>query len=151
MSRKANLRENKIIDSSEFFKRVRHLNLRMKNLLLIDDDPGVLRALTLLLKAFGYTVEAFTSPLDAIAYLRAPNRIEIVLSDLRMPGLSGEDVLKQVRAEFVALPVIIMSGHATAEDMARLKSLGSNAFIPKPFTPAQLMAAMADIESTMAA
>ena len=123
----------------------------MNNLLLIDDDPGVLRALTLLLKAFGFTVEAFTSPVEALEYLRTPNTIEMVLSDLRMPELSGEDVLKQIRAEFGALPVIIMSGHATDRDVGRLKSIGLNAFVPKPFTPAQLIAAMAEIDKTEAA
>ena len=123
----------------------------MKNLLLIDDDPGVLRALSLLLQAFGYTVEAFSSALEAFEYLREPNRIEVVLSDLRMPGLSGEDVLRHVRAEFAELPVLIMSGHATDGDISRLKTLGLNAFLPKPFTPAQLSAAMATLANTEAA
>jgi CheY-like chemotaxis protein len=123
----------------------------MKNLLLIDDDPGVLRALSLLLQAFGYTVEAFSSALEAFEYLRKPNRIEVVLSDLRMPGLSGEDVLRHVRAEFAELPVLIMSGHATDGDISRLKTIGVNAFIPKPFTPAQLSAAMATLANTKAA
>ena len=103
----------------------------MKNLLLID--------------------EAFSSALEAFEYLRKPNRIEVVLSDLRMPGLSGEDVLRHVRAEFAELPVLIMSGHATDGDISRLKTLGLNAFLPKPFTPAQLSAAMATLANTKAA
>jgi len=119
--------------------------------MLIDDEPGVLRALSLLLRAFGYSVEAFSSPTEAIDYLRSPNSIELVLSDLRMPELSGEEVLRQIRAEFGPLPVIIMSGHATDGDIVRLKSAGLSAFVPKPFTPAQLTAAIASADTSKAA
>ncbi len=119
--------------------------------MLIDDEPGVLRALSLLLRAFGYSVEAFSSPTEAIDYLRSPNSIELVLSDLRMPELSGEEVLRKIRAEFGHLPVIIMSGHATDGDIARLKSAGLSAYVPKPFTPAQLTAAIASADTSKAA
>jgi CheY-like chemotaxis protein len=114
----------------------------MANLLLIDDDTGVLRALGLLLKAFGYQVAAFSSPIEALEHLRSSNDIDLVLTDLRMPELSGEDVLRAIKTERGSIPVIIMSGHATDSDIARLKTHGLNAFIPKPFTPDQFKLAV---------
>jgi CheY-like chemotaxis protein len=116
--------------------------LLMANLLLIDDDPGVLRALGLLLKAFGYQVSAFSSPREALEHLRRSTDIDLVLTDLRMPELSGEDVLRTVKSEHRLIPVIIMSGHATDSDIARLKAHGLDAFIPKPFTPDQFKLAV---------
>lgn len=114
----------------------------MANLLLIDDDTGVLRALGLLLKAFGYQVAAFSSPIEALEHLRSSNDIDLVLTDLRMPELSGEDVLRAIKTERGSIPVIIMSGHATDSDIARLKTHGLNAFILKPFTPDQFKLAV---------
>jgi len=111
-------------------------------ILLIDDDQGVLRALGLLLKAMRYDVTPFASPLEAIDYVTGGAQIDLVLTDLRMPVLSGEEVVCEVKRLNAELPVIVMSGHAATEDIALLRAKGADTFIPKPFTPDQLNSAL---------
>lgn len=104
-------------------------------LVVIDDDSGVLRALSMLLEAIGFSVKGFTSPADAITYIQAANDVDVVVTDLRMPEVSGKDVLRAVRKFSTSLPCIVMSGHATPADVDTLTQCGMNAFLPKPFTP----------------
>jgi two-component system response regulator FixJ len=104
-------------------------------LVLIDDDEGVLRALGMLLQALGFEVHSFSSAKDALTCALETASVDLIVSDLRMPGFSGEDVVREVRARGSRLPIIVMSGHATATDIEALRSLGMNAFVSKPFTP----------------
>jgi DNA-binding NtrC family response regulator len=111
-------------------------------LVLIDDDSGVLRALGLLLSTMHYTVAPFSCPLQALEYVRTTEQIDAVLTDLRMPVLSGEGVVQEVKQHRKTLPVIVMSGHASADEVALLRARGAAGFIPKPFTPDQLIKAV---------
>ena len=104
-------------------------------LVVIDDDGGVLRALSMLLEAIGFSVKSFTSPTDAIAYIQGANDVDVVVTDLRMPIVSGEGVVRAIREFSPSLPCIVMSGHATPADVDVLTKCGMNAFLPKPFTP----------------
>jgi two-component system C4-dicarboxylate transport response regulator DctD len=109
-----------------------------KNVVLIDDDAGVLKALTLLLKVMGFEVAAFDLPQKAVEYIQdKTNTIHLVVSDLRMPVLDGIEVLKKVKAENPNLPFLLISGHATSDDVAQALSLGAQGFIGKPFNPAE--------------
>jgi DNA-binding NtrC family response regulator len=114
-------------------------------LVLIDDDEGVLRALGMLLRAMKFEVEMFNSPQSGIDYATTPASIDLVISDLRMPGLTGEDVIRQLKSRRPSLPVVIMSGHATSNDIARLRAIGMSAFISKPFTPDQLLGTIREL------
>jgi two-component system chemotaxis response regulator CheY len=114
-------------------------------LVLIDDDSGVLRALGLLLKAMQYDVTQFACPVQAMEYVKGLPEIDVVLTDLRMPVLSGEGVVQEVKQLDSNLPVIVMSGHASNEDLAVLKARGADGFIPKPFTPDQLTKAVSEV------
>jgi DNA-binding NtrC family response regulator len=108
-------------------------------LVLIDDDSGVLRALGLLLKAMQYNVTSFACPVTAVEYVKGALDIDAVITDLRMPVLSGEGVVQEIKQYRSSLPVIVMSGHATPEEVATLRARGATGFIPKPFTPDQLI------------
>jgi DNA-binding NtrC family response regulator len=108
-------------------------------LVLIDDDQGVLRALGLLLQAMKFEVTTFASPHEGIEYAASSSSVDLVVTDLRMPLLSGEDVVREVRRRNPTLPIVVMSGHATSTDIASLQALGMNAFLPKPFTPDQIL------------
>jgi DNA-binding NtrC family response regulator len=110
---------------------------QIKRLVLIDDDPGVLRALGLLLQTMRFQVNPFSSPAEAIAFITQQSEIDLVVTDLRMPDISGEGVLTEVRKHSQELPVIVMSGHATPREVTELRRLGASGFIPKPFTPTQ--------------
>lgn len=133
--------------------------LRGLRIVLIDDEPSVLRALTMLLQALHAKPYPFSAPIGAVEFLAIkaadhlplaePNRataeepeIDLILSDLRMPGTSGLELLKQIRRRGVNIPFVLMSGHATGEEAAETEAAGRAAFVSKPFTPPQLALAV---------
>lgn len=133
----------------ELFLNLRHLKEEMSHvndnhvrLVLIDDDPGVLRALGLVLKALRFEVVSFSNPVEALSFLQGSPLVDLVITDLRMPGCSGADLAQGVRDAGLDIPVVIMSGHATAPEIAELKNKGASGFIPKPFTPDTLLRAV---------
>jgi DNA-binding NtrC family response regulator len=120
---------------------------QVNNLVLIDDEPGVLRALGLLLQTMRFTVVPFSLPREALKYITSGNQVDLVVTDLRMPELPGDMLLREIRAHNLELPVIVMSGHATAQDQAKLRQDGASGFIPKPFTPGQFKGVIDHLDS----
>ena len=116
--------------------------LRTTRIVLIDDEPGVLKALTLMLESLGHQVMPFNNPSEALTYLHAGIDADLVLSDQRMPGMSGTDLFGTLRASSINCPFVLMSGHAKEEEVKELLSARSTAFLPKPFTPALLIEAI---------
>jgi len=109
-------------------------------IVLIDDEQGVLRALTLVLEGFGCIVAPYTNSEDAVSkILKTEGLTDLVVSDFRMPKMSGLDVVSALRACGSLVPFILMSGHATTEDIEDAKNAGATAFIAKPFSPIQLI------------
>ncbi len=111
-------------------------------IVLIDDEPGVLKALTLLLQALGHSVMAFAGPQEALAYLRAGIDADLILSDQRMPGMAGSDLFRTLRAHSIETPFVLMSGHANEDDVRHVLVAPATSFLPKPFTPATLQEAI---------
>jgi two-component system C4-dicarboxylate transport response regulator DctD len=109
---------------------------------LIDDEPGVLKALSMVLQAFGGAVQAFPRAEEALSALKTTHQNStphIIVSDLRMPGLSGIELLTSLRAQGVETPFILMSGHATVIDIEEAADAGVDGYVPKPFSPPQLV------------
>ena len=117
-------------------------------IVLIDDEPGVLKALTLLLQAMGCQVMAFAAPQEALTYLKAGIDADLILSDQRMPGMTGSELFSMLRASAVRTPFILMSGHADQSDMGQLLESPNTAFLSKPFTPTSLQAAINNVLSS---
>ena len=107
-------------------------------ILLIDDEPGVLLALRLLMQTVGYAVTGFSDPLAAVEFLKGPEQCGVIICDLKMPKLDGIGVLQEAKRLRPNLPFILMSGHAQAPEISRAKGLGSVGFLGKPFSPNQL-------------
>ncbi len=105
---------------------------------LIDDEPSVLFALTLLLEALGFTVVAFSDPTLAVTHLSAEDPADVCLCDLRMPKLNGLQVLETVKGRHPSLPFVLMSAHANDEELRRARTLGVDGTLSKPFTPDEL-------------
>lgn len=115
-------------------------------ILLIDDDPNVLFALKLVLEALGYQVSAHTSPREALGKLASSAVTDLVLCDLKMPEMSGLQVLTQVRAQGIETPFVLMSGHATAAEVKEFQAKGGDDFLGKPFTPDQFRQTLARVK-----
>jgi CheY-like chemotaxis protein len=116
-------------------------------ILLVDDDPHVLSALRLLLEALGHSVVPCTEPEGAIEVVRAADEIDLVLCDLKMPGMSGLDVLRIVKEERHDIPFVLMSGHATAAEVKIFQQLGGDDFLGKPFTPEHFLSVLTKLGS----
>ena len=112
---------------------------------LVEDEPGVLRALTLLLEALKCHVTPFNLPTNALSALTDECNVDLILSDLRMPEISGAQLLRRLREQGVAVPFILMSGHANSDEVDEAKKSGLQEFIAKPFTPAQLAQAISRV------
>src|SRR5204862_7080023 len=85
------------------------------SLLLVDDDPDLLRLLAIRLKANGYDVTAVDSGQRALAAIAA-SRPDLVLTDLRMDAMDGMALFQEIQASYPGLPVIILTAHGTIPD-----------------------------------
>ena len=106
--------------------------------LVIDDDPIVLDAVQLILNDSGYeTAVAMTGREGIEEGKRAP--FDIAITDLRLPDMSGLDVLRWIRENDPTSPVIVITSHSTPEIVMEAMSGGAVKVLPKPFTPDELI------------
>ena len=107
--------------------------------LVVDDERGVRELVRTVLQRVGMTVVVADSGGSGVeAFNRAADDIRVVLLDLRMPGLDGRRALEAIRRTRPDVPAILMSGYAAVE----IESAAAFVFLPKPFTPAVLRAAV---------
>ena len=102
--------------------------------LVVDDDPAVLRVTAELFRHLGYRVLSAESGYDALAILRSGDRVNILFADLCMPGIDGDRLVEMARALRPALHVMVTSGSALPRQHVQ--------FIPKPYHIADLVAAL---------
>jgi two-component system, chemotaxis family, chemotaxis protein CheY len=102
--------------------------------LVVDDDPDILEATTLLLESEGYRVETARDGREALDKLAGGATPAVILLDLMMPGMNGFDFygrLRQLPGPQANLPVIVVS--ATREAQRHARDLGANGCLPKPY------------------
>lgn len=99
---------------------------------IIDDDPGVRDSLALLFLSVGLETRPFV---DAAAYLSAMPVAQAgcLVLDVRMPGMSGLELLETLKARGALLPAVIMTGHADVPMAVRAMKAGAQDFLEKPF------------------
>lgn len=110
---------------------------RRGRVLVVDDDPGLLRLLTIRLRAEGYVVAACENAAQSLTSL-PKFRPDVVLSDLRMAEMDGLALLKELQRRYPTLPVIIMTAHGTIPDAVSATRSGAFAFLTKPIDKDQL-------------
>ena len=106
--------------------------------LVVDDDPGLLRLMQLRLEAAGYGVTVADSGERALAQL-AVSRPGVVVTDLQMGGMDGIALFEAIRAENPALPVIILTAHGTIPDAVAAVKGGVFGYLTKPFDARALL------------
>ncbi|HTM22011.1 MAG TPA: response regulator [Kofleriaceae bacterium] len=111
----------------------------MKHLLVVDDDPTAVDALRTLLEMDGYQVDGFTVPAAAVALLRR-DPVDLVITDLEMPGVHGTDVVRAAHA--AGTPVLIVTAYAHSPAAASAVALGACAVMPKPVDYGKLLVAI---------
>ena len=110
----------------------------MARILVIDDDAAARDSVSRMLRTAGHTVQEARSGEEGIAAARAGG-FDVILSDLQMPGLSGLDVLQQLRDANVDSVFIIMTGFGTVESAVEAMRLGAVDFLQKPFFREELL------------
>jgi two-component system response regulator GlrR len=110
-------------------------------ILLVDDDPGLLRLLSMRLKASGFGVEAVASAEQALASFTA-NPPQLIVTDLRMQGMDGLTLFETVHQRSPTLPVIILTAHGTIPDAVEATQRGVFGYLTKPFDTQQLLGAV---------
>ncbi|WP_456411201.1 response regulator transcription factor [Oceanithermus sp.] len=110
-----------------------------ERVLVVDDDPNLLRLVEANLRARGYEVDAVASGEAALERLRRRSDFACVLLDLMLPGVDGLEVIREVRG-FCDVPVVVMSALGEEERKVRALDLGADDYLVKPFGVAELLA-----------
>lgn len=106
---------------------------------LADDDGIVVTVVGSTMRNYGMTCQTATNGMDALRLVREtqPN---VAVLDLNMPGMDGYEVLAAIRAEGLAVSVILLTAHQREGDILRGFQLGADDYLTKPFNPLELMA-----------
>lgn len=125
---------------------------------LVDDEPGVRSAMKMLLEAVGFEVEAYPSANEALSsrFCRSTTGASeggasaVIVSDVRMPGLDGFEFLSTLRRNGITTPLVLVSGHASKDELSRGLALGAQGFLSKPYAPADLCALINELAAASA-
>jgi len=111
---------------------------RRARIVLVDDDPGLLRLLTIRLRSEGFEVAACESASQALTSV--PRfQPDVLVTDLRMKDRDGISLLKELQGRYPALPVILLTAHGTIPDAVTATKSGAFAFLTKPVERDQLL------------
>ena len=112
-----------------------------KTVLIVDDEPNARAGLRNVLREMGCAVLEAANGTEGIALFRN-NNIDLVLTDLRMPGAGGMSVLESIRKENPAIPVVLITAYGTGEAARDALQKGAYDFISKPFKQELLISKM---------
>lgn len=110
----------------------------MTHVLVVDDDPHILRTLRIHLAGHGYTVVTAENGRDAVR-LAGTDRPDLVVLDLGLPDIDGAAVIAAVRADST-VPIIVLSARTDAADKVRALDIGADDYVTKPFGTTELLA-----------
>lgn len=117
-----------------------------KRILVVDDEPKLLRAVAVTLRAEGYDVTTAHSGADALVRLNEAMP-DLIVSDIRMPGLDGHQLARALRAHprTALIPIIFLTAKDERKDRLAGLRTGVDAYLTKPFDPEELLAVIANI------
>jgi two-component system response regulator FixJ len=109
---------------------------------VIDDDEAVLDSLRLYFARQNIETSCFESAKDFLAAIASGQRFDCIVSDVRMPGMSGLDLVHRLKQDGLAAPVILITGHGDVDMAVAAIKVGAFDFIEKPFDEARLLASI---------
>ena len=113
--------------------------------LCVDDEPVVLALVARLLGGLGFDVRAVADPFEAVRAFH-DERFDLVLTDVRMPGMDGHAVIAALRAVDAEVPVVVVTGQGTLENATTALREGASGMIVKPFTTDEFRS---EVEATL--
>jgi DNA-binding NtrC family response regulator len=109
-----------------------------RRIVVVDDEPGMRAGLVEVLTRGGFVVEAFAAASEALARLGGGG-VDLLITDLRMPGMTGLELLREARQSAFDVPTVVITAHGTVEDAVVAMKLGAVDFLTKPFSPTDLL------------
>lgn len=119
---------------------------RKTHVLILDDEQNYLLVLEVLLKDAGYKVTTINDPEMALAFLEE-SEVDVLITDLKMPKLSGLEVLAEVKANFPHIPVLVMTAFGSIESAVEVMKVGAFDYITKPFSNDELLLSLQNAAS----
>ena len=114
----------------------------MASILIVDDEHNTCEALTVILRREGHTVSSAASGDSALSYLQ-DFPADLVVSDVKMPGMDGLSLLSRLKAQYPGLPVVMMSGHSDVIAAVEAMKQGAFDYLVKPFGKEDVLRATA--------
>jgi DNA-binding NtrC family response regulator len=110
-----------------------------KTVLVVDDDPTQRRLIQAVLEREGFAVAQAEDGDSALKHLTTGQAADVVLLDLQMPGLNGQDTLKEMRARGLGQPVIVITAGGGVETVVKAMQAGAQDFFVKPASPERIV------------
>ncbi len=114
-------------------------NGHMETILVVEDDRAVQKALKRLFASNGYEVEIAHNGNEGLEAFAAASPSAVIL-DLRLPGMQGPEVCRQIKSRAPSLPVVVLSASTDVVDKVLLLEIGADDYVTKPFSPRELLA-----------
>ena len=111
--------------------------------LVVDDEPGILQSCSRVLERAGHRVQAVESARSALDLFER-ERFDLILTDIMLPDVSGLELIERIKERAPAATIVAITGYGTVETATESLRRGANGFLTKPFTSAELRAAVAD-------
>ena len=114
-----------------------------KKILIVDDEPDILRAAQVRLISFGYEVITKTDGKDIMGFVKT-SMPDLILLDLRLPVMGGDEICLRLKKDdaLKKIPVIMFTASTDIRMSNKIKEIGANGYLIKPFTPEELMQAV---------
>ena len=110
-----------------------------RQLLIIDDKIAIAKIISVYLSA-EYDITYFNTPVKAIEWLFNGNRPDLIILDIRMPEMNGDEFLSYIKKNglYKDIPVVVLSGEESSDIRIKMLEVGADDFILKPFNPMEL-------------
>lgn len=112
-----------------------------KSVLIVEDEPFILEALSFLLEREGFTLSSFSDGEGCIDYIKQV-KPDLIILDMMLPNISGMQILENLRnsADFQALPVLMLTAKGQRRDRQAAENAGASLFMTKPFSNDEIIA-----------
>ncbi|MGB7319005.1 MAG: response regulator [Planktotalea sp.] len=120
-----------------------------KHVLLIEDEPNIIEAVSFLLSRDGWTVSTHSNGHDAAEVVKA-KQPDLLILDVMLPGRSGFDILSEVRSTqgVASTPVLMLTARGQAKDREMAERLGATRFMTKPFSNSEIIEVLHEMSAS---
>ncbi|MCF8067446.1 MAG: PAS domain S-box protein [Desulfobacterales bacterium] len=126
-------------DDVEFRSLKPEIQAGYEHILLVDDEPSITRLVTLILERLGYTVTARVSSIEALeVFKKNPDKFAMIISDMSMPHMTGDQLAHKVRQIRPEMPIIICTGFSEQANKENAEEIGVNGFLMKPIVKSEM-------------